>query len=188
MNIHDISRRTHISLANLRKLERLGVLMLDDENELAPVLRLHLGRNQRMTVAHMLALLDAPAMIAELGKYADRAKSQVDALGDVKASVAPREITAEIPEAAKGNPQAIRALGDWIKGALPEYAVPYHWIAVRLLFPLNEFLREQNSRLVNLALLKLRQSPDFAGWSRSVPRGGKTTTIFSRPANNSLDL
>lgn len=188
MNIHDISRRTHIPLGSLRKLERLGVLMLDEEHDAAPAIRLHLGRNQQMSVAHLLALLDTPALVDDLGKYVDRAKGQVAALGDIKASAAPREVTAEIPEASKGKPDALRTLADWAKSILPAEPVSYHWLAVRLLFPLNEFLREQNAPLVNLALLKLRQSPEFAGWSRSVPRGGKTTTIFSRPANISLDL
>lgn len=189
MNIHDISRRTHIAIGTLRKLERLGVLMVDDEDDAAPAIRLHLGRNQQMSVAHLLALLDTPALVDDLGRYVDRAKGQIAALGDVKATAAPREVTAEIPEAAKGNPAALRTLGEWVKSILPASdPASYHWLAVRLLFPLNEFLREQNSPLVNLALLKLRQAPEFAGWSRSVPRGGKTTTIFSRPANFPLDL
>lgn len=187
MNIHDISRRTHIPLGSLRKLERLGVLMVDDEHDLAPAIRLHLGRNQQMSVAYLLALLDTPALVDDLGKYVDRAKGQVAALGDVKATAAPREVTAEIPEAAKGKPDALRALADWAKAILPADPVPYHWLAVRLLFPLNEFLREQNSPLVNLALLKLRQSPEFAGWSATI--GAKRpSVIFCRPANFPLDL
>lgn len=187
MNIHDLSRRTHISLANLRKLERLDVLKLDEETPLAAPLRLHLGRNQRMTVAQMLALIDEPATLDELGKYEARARAQLATLGDVKATAAPRSVTAEIVEASKGNPEACRALANWLKAILPSEPVPYHWVAVRLLAPLNEFLRETNAPLINLALLKVRGLPEFAGWWKSVPIAGRNTIVFQK-AKIALDL
>jgi len=180
MNIHDISRRTHISLENLRKLERLGVLKLDEETPIAAPLRLHLARNQRMTVAQILTLIEEPEIVEELGKYAERARAQISALGDVKATAAPRSVTAEIVEASKGNPDACRIIADWLKEVLPSEPVPYHWVAVRLLAPLNEFLREMNAPLINLALLKVRGLPEFAGWWRSVPKSGRNTIIFKR--------
>lgn len=184
MNIHQLGNRTGISLAILRKLDKLKVLKIEAESDAAAEIRFHLMRNQRMTVAQCLTLIADPSLVDELGKYATRASAMLLELGDVQG--APNEVAAEISQAAKGDDDAALVIAQWLMQVLPAGTVPHAWVAVRLLLPLNEFMRVQYLSLVGLALMNVRRLPEFAGYWRSVKIGGKNEIRYF--AVDALDL
>jgi len=195
MTLHEIQRRTGISLAKLRKLEKLqidfGKIDPPEENP-ADAIRFHLMRNQQMTAAQLLALLDAPDMVDDLGRYKERALAQVASIGDVAADAAPRDVTAAIRDAGKGDDDAALVVAQWLLSILPPYPVSHHWVAVRLLLPLNEFQRAQAMPMISLALLNVRKLPEFAAAWQSVKRDKKNKIEYFRPEAKkelaSLDL
>ncbi len=188
MNIHDLAARTGISLKTLRRLDNLKVLRIDAENALAAELRFSLSRQSNLSVADLLTLLDNPEIFYDLRNYEDRAREQVARLGDVTSGAAPKHVTAEIQNAARGDKAAALVIIDWLKGILPAGPVGYHWIAARLLFPLNDFLRKENSKHVIRALLIVRAQPEFAGWwhVRKIKKVDRAE--YFRPMNISLNM
>lgn len=186
MNIHEMSNRTGVSLSTLRKLDRLGVLKVDAESDAAAAIRFHLTRNQQMTAAQFLAVLDDRTLISELGRYSARCQAQLDGLGAVEATLAPKSVTAEIPQAARGDDDAALVIAEWLMSILPADPVPHAWPAVRLLMPLNEFLREQYAPLINLALLNVRRLPEFALCWRSEKIGDRNQIRYF--SKTTLDL
>jgi hypothetical protein len=190
LNIYEIAEKFAISVAKLRKMERDGCLRVDGEDsETAAALRHYLARNQQMTVAQIMSLLDSPALYIELGKWADRARTQVAALGDVKATAAPRDVTAYIDDAARGDSEAVEILMRWLHGVLPAKPVPHSWIAARLLINLPENLRASFIKRIPIALLNVRKQPEFAGWWTLAPTGAKDRNqTFYQKAKIALDL
>lgn len=188
MNIHDLAARTGISLKILRKLEKINVLKLDPENALAAELRFSLSRQSQLSVMDLLTLLENPDIFGDLRQYDERAREQVARLGDVTSGAAPKHVTAEIPNAAKGDRRAALVIADWLKGILPAGPVGYHWVAARLLFPLNPFLRKENSKHVIRALLIVRAQPEFAGWWHVRKIHKVDRAEYFRAANVSLDM
>jgi hypothetical protein len=140
-------------------------------------------------VARLLALIDAPDLLDELGavrpRYASRAREQIRALGDMSHGMAPRDVTAAIPGAARGDDDESLKIADWLKGILPAAPVAHAWIVVRLLKPLNEFMRGQSAPLISPALLNMRKLPEFAGYWRSEKIGTRNQIRYFQPA---LDL
>lgn len=179
MNIHELSSRTNISLSNLRKLERLKVLRIDKESELAPMLRWHLARNQHMTVAQLLDVLAAPAVVGELGRYADRARAQLAEIGVV--SAAPPEVTAAIYDAGKSDEASAEIIAAWLRDILPVEPVSYYWIAVRLLYGLPDTLKTQYAKRLNVALANVRKLDSFAGWFSFEKNGERRTVKYHKP-------
>lgn len=185
MNIHELSTRTNISVAKLRKLERLRVLTVDPESDAAPALRFHLARNIGLSVPQMLMLIDNPDLIGQLGKYADRARNQIAALGEVHA--APRNVTAAIYDAARGDVTEAETLAGWLRDILPADPVPFYWIAVRLLHGLPATLKTQYAARINIALANVRKLESFAGWSHVETIAGKNAIRYHKPLA-SMDL
>jgi hypothetical protein len=191
LNIFEISEQFSISVAKLRKMEKAGCLRVDsEENEAAASLRHYLARNQQMTVGQLMTLIESPSLYIELGKWSDRARTQVAALGDVKADAAPLDVTAYIDDAARGDPEALDVLTRWLQSVLPARPVGHAWVAVRLLIGLPENLRAYNVKKIPMALLNVRKLPDFAGWFIVEKIGTRTQTFYMRakkPVAN-LDL
>lgn len=185
MNIYEMSQRTNISVSKLKKLQRLDVLKVDPENPVAALLRFHLARNQQLTAAHTLALLAAPEILDQLGKYTDRAKAQLAAIGSVTA--APRNVTAAIFEAGRGDAGEAETLAAWLRDVLPREAVPYHWVAVRLLYGLPDTLKKQYAKRLNIALANVRKLESFAGYWTPEEIGVRNKIIYHQP-KLALDL
>lgn len=179
MNIHELSSRTNISLSNLRKLERLKVLKVDAESALAPALRWHLGRNQHMTVTQLLDVLAAPDILDDLGRYAEQARAQIAELGAVMP--APRDVTAAIYDAGKGDTENVEIIASWLRSVLPREPVSYHWIAVRLLFGLPDTLKTQYAKRLNLVLANARKLDSFAGWFSFEKKGERRAVKYHKP-------
>ncbi len=192
MNIYELSNKSGASLADLRKLEKLKVLKIDPEGEAIQKLRFHMARNMQFTLPMLLQMLDEPDLIDELGwqskRYERRAREQLAALGDIQATSAPREVTAEIPGANYGDEGAALMIAEWLKSVLPVEPVGYHWVAARLLAPLNQCLREQYTSKLSLALLNVRKLPEFADHWRSEKIGTRKTIRYFRPENLPFDL
>lgn len=188
MNIYQLSNKTGLSLTNLRKLEKLGVLKLSNDCEKLSKLHFHMRGNQTFTLAMLLWLHDEPDLIEELGYisslYEQRARRQIMTLGNAAGSLAPKEVTAAIADAARGDRASALLIGNWLKSILLDNVASHHWVAMRLLIPLNEFLREQSLSLIPLALLNMRKQMEFAGWWRSKKFGSAHQIFYAKP----LDL
>lgn len=188
MNIYEISEKHKISLHKLRAMAKDNLLRLDSvEDERSALVRYYLSRNTNATVEHLLWLIESPAMLIDLGRYAERAKAQLSALGDVKATAAPRDVTAYIDDAARGDAEAQRILLDWLLGVLPGKPVSHAWLATRLLVGLPENLRAHNVKKLPMALLNIRKMPEFAGGWIIEKNGTRTQTFYTKP-KKPLDL
>lgn len=190
MNIYEFCEEFKISLGKARKMNKRGVLRLDGgDSEAAGEMRHYLGRGQALPAAHLVALLEDPALLLDLGRYADRAEQQIAELGaKVKDDAAPREIVAYVTDAAKGDPEAVGVLLDWLKTILPARPVPHSFIAVRLLLGLAPSIRQYDVPRIPRALLNCRRHDAFAGWWKIETRAGRNITIYSQPTKKSFDL
>lgn len=191
MNIHQMANRTGIALRDLRKLDRLKVLKLDRETPASDAIRFHLSRNPRLTVEHMLALIDEPDILDELSpKHAARVKTQMAALDldNSEAPLAPIEVAASVASAARTDAAAAATIAHWLMGVLPSAApVSHHWVAVRLLAPSAKVIRDQDLSLIGLALVNVRRVPEFAGYWKSETINGKPAILYQKP-KLALDL
>lgn len=187
MNIFEFCERFHISLAKARKMDKLGVLRLD-ENTPEPIteIRHWLSRGQPLTAAQLLELVESPSAVLDLGRYADRAQEQLDALGDVRSQVAPKLVAAHVTDAAKGDAEAVAVLIGWLKEILPAKPVSHSFIAVRLLLGLAPNIRKYDVPRIPRALLNCRRHDDFAGWWRVENRKSRNVTIYQRPDKKTL--
>lgn len=176
MNIHEISLKAHIPIKALKRLVDMKLLKVDPEPDISAALRFHLRGGAQLSVPQLLALIDEPDVIETLGRFTERARAQIAALGDFSASSAPPEVTAYIMEAGQGDDAAARTIALWAKSVLPTREVRHAWLAVRLLAPLPPHLRKQCGKLVTLALAYARKQPEFEGYWRNVTVG-KTKTI-----------
>lgn len=162
MNIYEIAMQANVSVAALKRLDKLKVLKCDAENPLPSQIKFALARNPRLTVPHTLALLDEPDLIYDLGVYQDRALGQLSALGDVKANAAPVAVTAYLRAASGGDKEACEIVGAWLNRLLSsdnlQPFVPYQWIAVHLLAGMAPNLRITAVKGIHLVLLHVRRN------------------------------
>lgn len=188
MNIYEISLKARLPVKALQRLEKLKVLTVDPEPDATAAIRFHMRGNARLSVPQLLALVDDPALVDTLGRFAERARAQIAALGDFKATSAPPEVTAYLIDAGRLDPAAIAVLVEWAKRVLPHEPVEYSWLAVRLLAPLPLGLREQSLKLAPLALLHMRKAPEFAGHWHMVKQGARDVPRYHAHKQVALDL
>ena len=194
MNIFEVAHKTGISLKSLRKLEKLKLDFgaLDDEPDTylhAAKIRFMLMRKGTLTVEQLLQLIDDRDIFDELKKYRAAAQTQVDALGDFKATAAPIEVQGAIDSAAGGDVIAAREIATWLRRILPAAPVSHAWVAVRLIVPLIPLHRETMAPRVSLALMHTRRLPEFAGYWESVKDANDRNSIkYFQKRNFPLDL
>ena len=192
MNIHELSIRTGIALRDLRTLEKLNVLHVDPENDVASRMRFGIARNPILTLPQFLELVADPEIFDQLEKYEKRVRAQFDALGDFTGEAAPKAISAYISDAAKGDDKATAAIAGWLREALQAAGKPaeFLWIAARLVMGVPDRLRDAAAAKVNLALSHTRKREDLAGWWRVETVKGRKKTIYAVPkkALANLDL
>lgn len=133
-----------------------------------------------MSVQQLLALIADPTLEDDLGRYADIACSQVEALGDVEATQAPREVCANVGDAADGRAHAIAMLGQWLRDVIPTQPVHHAWVAVRLVWYYRSNLRKADYARIPLALIAARK--EIEGWYRVETVRGRKMTFYQRPA------
>lgn len=189
MNIFDFCERFHISLAKARKMDKMGVLRLDENtNEHAAEIHHWLSRGQKLTAAQLCALVEEPSLLLDLGRYAGRAEQQIDALGNVKSQAAPKTVSAFVTDAAKNDAEAVDVLVGWLRDIIPSKPVGHSYIAVRLLLGLAPNIRHYDVPRIPRALLNCRQRPDFEKWWRVDRQKSRNVTLYQRPKLDALDL
>lgn len=189
MNIFEYCERYHISLVKARRQLKDGVLRLDETtSEAITEIRHVLSRGQPLTAAHLVELLDNPGSMLDLGRYASRAQAEINALGNVRAEIAPKLVAAYITDAAKNEPEAVEALLAWLRGVVPIKPIGHAYLAVRLLLGLAPNIRQYDVPRIPRALLNCRLHEGFAGWWRVEQVKSRNVTIYQRPAKLALDL
>lgn len=181
MDALELAERCDISLKKARRVAKALSLRTGRKDERAAKMRLKLCRNLQLSVAELLALLNEGSLFRKLGKYERHALAQTYALGNVRAGVAPIEVTKHIEEAAAGIPESVGVLLRWLKSVLPPVPVSYHWIAVRLLFEKWPGLHSRDTWRVHKALENVRARPEFEGWSSKMPVGSYKPVFYHRP-------
>lgn len=182
--IYDFCEAFHISISKARKMEKAGWLRLADSSNVTDPIRASLANGDRLTAAQLVELIEHPSGLLELGKYAGKAERELAALGNPQA--APREVVANIMEAAKGEPEALLILVDWLKSIIGATPAGHAFIAVRLLLGIPEGIRKFEGPRIPRALLNARNHPDFAGWWHIEASGkNRNVTIYQKTA---LDL
>jgi hypothetical protein len=185
MNIFEISEKAKISIPKLRLLDKLGVLRHDGSATELDGIRETIRLSNKLSVAQLVYLIENPAGLLELGKYASKAKEQLSALDDVAGQVAPREVTALILDAFEKQPEAVEALVAWAKTIIPEKPVGHSYIATRLLLGVPENMRRHEFPRLHRALMNCRDVPSFAGWHRREKSVSRNKTVYQKLA---LDL
>lgn len=195
MNIHDVATKSGVSVRALRKLEKLKLIAFDpepdsDEHPRAAEARFLLMRNQQMPATLLVEFLENPSALYDLRKYEARARAQMAELGDVAGQMAPIAVQAVISDAAGADPAAVDTLADWLRSILPAAPVSHHWIATRLLLPLDPIQRDSMAKKINFAMNYVRRLESFrAYWASVKPPRGKVNVIkYFRPAVDSFDL
>lgn len=187
MNIFEFCERFHISLTKARKMNKAGVLRLDENtSEAITEIRHALSRGQPLTAAQLVELVESPSAVLDLGRYAARAQDELDALGDARGQAAPKLVAAYVTDAAKGDPEAVGVLLDWLKRILPTHPVSHSFIAVRLLLGLAPNIRQFDVPRIPRALLNCRRHDAFAGWWRVEAKKSRNVTIYQRPDKKTL--
>lgn len=191
MNIFKFCEQFNISLAKARKMDKAGVLRLDENTPPEiDAIRHNLSRGQRLTAAQLVYMIESKDALSNLGRFAPRVVQQIDDLRDNAGRIdpAPTMVSAYISDAAKGDAEAVGVLVDWIKEILPGWPVNHSYIAIRLLMGLAPNIREFDIPRVPRALYHCRQHVDFTGWWHLGKAGTRAMTIYRRPKENVLDL
>lgn len=193
MNIYEVAAQFKISVSKLRKMDKAGILKLDKSHPLTDSMRFYLGKGQPLTVAQLVALVEDPTIIEQLGEKAGVALAQVAALNAPTA--APLETVAEIDQASRGDTDAIGRLIPYLKTQILLAAsqghsvINHHYLAVRLVLGSPASLRDYNAARIARALLNCRRHPGFAGWWRVVPRGALAVSEYGKfEGGTTLDL
>ncbi len=176
MNIFEFAERYHLSLAKSRRIAKDNPAWFRDTDSVFDPIRTSLANGDKLTAAQLVELIEAPAGLLELGKYAGRAEAELSALG--KPQAAPMEVVANIMEAAKGEPEALEILIGWLKTIIGEKPVSHAYIAVRLLLGTPANIRKSEGPRIPRALLNARKQPSFAGyWHLQPVASGKNRNI-----------
>lgn len=183
MNIFEFSEKYKVPLRKARKMEDDDILKLEcNESEHGAKIRYLLARGQPLPVPQILAMIECPSVLRELGHYREKAENQLAVLGDVKGEAAPREIAAYIANASRRDRAACGVLVCWMKEEMPPEPVTHAWFATRLLMGVPSSIRKYDIPLIRPALQNCRQRQDFADWfSLRTNRYGRNVTYYHRP-------
>lgn len=186
VNVFEFSEEFKISLAKARAIKKRFPHIFDGEDSRFDPLRSTLAKGNRLTAQQLVGLIEAPGNLLELGKHAGTAERQLAALGDAKGQVAPVEVVANILEAAKGEPEAVEIMVNWLKSVIPDKPVEHAYLAVRLLLGVRENIRRFEAPRIPRALLNARNHPGLAGWWRTEKtKTSQTRTFYQK---NPFDL
>lgn len=181
MDAFEIAERFEISLEKARKIAKAVSVRTGRKDERAGAMRLKLSRDLQLSVAQLLTLLNDGSLYHKLGKYEDRARGQTFALGNVRAGIAPPDVTKQIRAAATGERESVQIIMRWLKSVLPPWPVRYHWVAVRLLCARLPQTDGRDLLEVCRALDNVRARADFSGWSSKMPAGPYNPVFYHRP-------
>lgn len=185
MNIFEVSEKFKISLKKLRAMDKAGILRLDESASAADPIRATLIKGNPLPVAQLVQLIEEPALLLDLGNYAETARSQVAALGKPEREPAPKIVAAAVTDAAKNDPEAIATLVAWLKETIPGRPVGHAYLATRLLLGIPASIRKFEGPRIGRALLNCRNHPALAGWWTVKPGASQNSTVYQKLA---LDL
>jgi hypothetical protein len=190
MTLLEFADRFKISLTKARKMHKENLLRVDESVNLAVVEMQHtLRTGHDLSAVQLCHLLEHPGDLMDLGRYAGKARDQIDALGDV--TPAPLDIVARISPAARNDVESVDAMLSWLAGVLPGPNDPpasHAFIAVRLLLGSPENIRKYDAPRIPQVMRYCRKRPEFAGWHRIEKTPSKNMTLYRRPANLPLDI
>lgn len=181
MTPYEFADKWKLSIKKVRQMMKVNNWPQEKENVRADAIRHLISKGQPLTAAHLCELVDSPELVLDLGKYAGRAQEQIDALGKAKEQAAPKEVTAYIGEAARGDTEAVGILSAWLKEIIPSRPVNHSFIAVRLLLGLAPSIRAFDVPRIPRALHECRKVESFAAWFVSEPKGARNQTIYKKP-------
>lgn len=179
-SVHEFCSEFHISLAKARRMEKRGWLRVDANATPVDEIRMALKRGQKLTVAQLVELIENPAGILELGKYADRAEAQLAALKDPRTQVAPKEVAANVLEAFQNQPAGVEIVARWLASIIPEHPVGHAYLAVRLLLGVPENIRKFDVPHMQRALMNCRAHPSMAGLWRTERELSRNVTVYQK--------
>lgn len=185
MNLFEFSEEFGISLAKVRRIKKRFPQIFDNADARFDPHRSRLAKGNRLTALQLVDLLENRGGLIELGKYAGKAERELAALGDPQGQVAPKEVAANIMEAAKDEPEAVKLVVDWLRSIIPADPVEHPYIATRLLLGIPANIRQYESPRIPRALLNARKHPDLAGWWRVENGPSQNRTIYQK---SSFDL
>lgn len=183
--IYDFADEFKISLAKVRAIAKRYPHWFNSDLEPAEELRAYLSKGKGATAPQLASLIENPSWLLALGRYAGEAQRELDKLDRPQDEVAPKEVVANLMEAAKGEAEGLAILVNWLRSIVPEKPVGHSYIAVRLILGIPESIRKSESARIPRALLNARAHPDFAGWWRSEKRASRNVTIYQK---TNLDL
>ena len=133
------------------------------------------------TTPHLVALIEDPSLLDDLGCHADKARKQLALLGD-PVEAAPIEAHAHVTFASQGEEDSVLQIIKWCKAVIPsERAVTHHYLAVRLLLGIPKCIRHFDERRMQQAMLNCRKHPQFEGWWRVEKTGSRNVTYYQKP-------
>lgn len=184
-SLHEFAAAYHISLGKARRMEKAGWLRIDSNATPADEIRIALRKGARLTVAQLAYLVETPSALLELGNYMRQASEQVDRLGDVKADVAPAEITAQMLDAYRNDSEAVSIVAAWVASVLPAEPVGHAWVATRLLLGVPESLRKQDIPRLQRVLMNCRNHDALRPHWFTVQESSRNVTYYQK---RTLDL
>jgi hypothetical protein len=184
-SIHEFCAEFHISLAKARRMDKRGWLRISGETTAVDEIRMALKRGQKLTVAQLCELIESPAGILELGKYAAKAEEQLAALKDPASQAAPLAVSSYILEAFQNQSQAVEIIARWLATIIPAEPVGHAYVATRLLLGVPANIRHYDVPHVHRVLMHCRAHPSMAGLWRTEKNKTRNVTIYQR---SGLDL
>lgn len=180
MNVFEFSEKYKLSLAKTRRIKKDYPQIFDEADSRFDPMRSTLAKGNRLTAPQLVQLVEHPGNLLELGKYATTAEREVAALGDAKGQAAPKLVVANLMEAAKGEPEAVQILVDWMREIIPPDPVEHAFIAVRILLGVPENIRRFEAPRIPRALLNARNHEDLAGWFRVETVASQKRTFYQK--------
>lgn len=181
MDAYDIAEDFGISLKKAQKIARAVSLQIGRKHGLAAKMRVKLSKDEQLSVMDLLALLNDGALFRKFGKFENRARAQTYALGYVRASAAPVDVTRHIADAAAGHPESVVVVLRWLKSVIPRWPVRFHWIAIRLLINRWPYVSSRDTLEIEKALRNVRAHPEFTGWFGKRPVGRWNPMFYHQP-------
>lgn len=181
--IYEFCEAFHISLPKARKMDKANWLRLTESSRVSDPIRATLANGDKLTAGQLVELIENRGIVLELGKYASKAERELAALG--KPEAAPKDVVANLMEAAKGEPEALEILVAWLRSIIPASPVNHAFIAVRLLLGIPENIRKYEGPRIPRALLNVRNHPGFAGYWHIEKQTSRNATVYQKLA---LDL
>lgn len=180
MNVFEFCERYHISLAKARRIAKDQPQWFSATGSTFDAIRSTIANGDKLTAMQLVELIENPAGLLELGKYAFNAELALAALRDPRSQAAPKAVAANIMEAAKNEPEAVDILTTWLKEIIPSTPVNHAYLAVRLLLGVPENMRKSEGPRIPRALLNARQRADFARYWHVEKGVSRNSTVYQK--------